>query len=540
MYRGITLINFLQIFTFLKMLHVDPAAASGVAGIMLKHVMPKRDKMWWSYSNLRTLNILLLCAIMSDVTNGYDGSMLNGIQSVKEWQIYFGKPTGARLGTITNGVRYGQLAALFVCAPIIQRFGRKWPIAFGSGLLLLGIVLQTAAQNYATFVVGRILIGFGNTIQTTACPILISELAYPSQRAQIVGIMNSTGSLGQLIAAWVTYGTAFMVGSWAWRLPSALQGLSSIIQISLCFFVPESPRWLVYNNRKQEALNILTKYHAEGDSSSELLKFEMAEIDHTIELEKAQSITSWLEWFRTSANRYRLFIIVTIGFIIQWCGNALISYYLHLVLDTIGITAQKTQLLINGGITLNGLIWGNLFSLFINKLGRRPLLLGGMAGMFVAFLILTILTGIDTGQKFRDPSLGHATIAMILLFGLFYKMAGPIVPTYTAEVAPYDLRAKAFVITGFGDACANLFSGYTNPIALDAIGWKYYIVWCCMLISNFVVIYFFYPETKNLSLEEVAQMFDGSAAENKQLDEEMTGDKVGPKVNMVESSKHLE
>ena len=508
---------------------------------MLQDVLPKRDKMWWSYAKLRTLNLLLLCAIITDITNGYDGSMLNGIQSVPAWQKFFGHPKGSRLGTISNGVRYGQIAALFVCAPIIQRYGRKWPIAFGSGILLLGVVLQTAAQNYTMFVIGRILIGFGNTIQTTACPILISELAYPAQRAQIVGIMNSTGSLGSLMAAWITYGTAFIVGSWAWRLPSALQATSSIIQITLCFFVPESPRWLVYNNRRQEALEILTKYHAEGDETSQLLKFEMDEIDNAIEIEKAQSTSHWKEWIRTRANRYRLFIVVTIGFIIQWTGNALISYYLHLVLNTIGITDPKTQLIINGCITINGFIWGNVFSILLNKIGRRPLFLGGMVGMFFSFLVLTILTGINTGQHFANPSLGHATIAMILLFGAFYKMPAPAVPSYTAEVAPYDLRAKAFVITGFGDALANLFSGYTNPIALAAIGWKYYIVWCCVLISNFLIIYFFYPETKNLSLEEVGQMFDGSAAQNKQIDEEVAGDDTAKgNVDVVEKVTHVE
>jgi sugar porter (SP) family MFS transporter len=515
-------------------------AASGVPGVMLNDVTPKRNKIWWCYSNLRTLNLLLLCAILTDVTNGYDGSMLNGIQSVPQWQIYFSTPTGTRLGTITNCLRYGQLAALFVCAPIIQKFGRKWPIIFGSAILLIGVALQSVAQNYALFVVGRILIGFGNTIQTTACPILVSELAYPSQRAQIVGIMNSTGSLGQLIAAWITYGTAFIAGSWSWRLPSVLQGLSSIIQIVLCFFVPESPRWLIYNNRRQEALNILTKYHAEGDAGSELLKYEMAEIDNAIELEKIQSSTSWLEWIRTPSNRHRFFIVVTIGFIIQWCGNAIISYYLHLVLNTIGTTNHKTQLLINGGITINGLIWGNLFSLLINKLGRRPLLLGGMVGMFVSFLMLTILTAVNTGEKFANPDLGHATIAFILLFGLFYKMAGPVVPAYTAEIAPYALRAKAFVITGFGDACANLFSGYTNPIAIGAIGWKYYIVWCCVLLSNFAIIYFFYPETKNLSLEEVTRMFHGSASRTRQIDEETAVNKDVANMDSVEKSEHLE
>ncbi|PMD37024.1 general substrate transporter [Hyaloscypha variabilis F] len=522
------------------MLHVDKAAAVGVEGIMLQDILPKRDKMWWSYSKLRTLNFLLLCAIVTDITNGYDGSMLNGIQSVPEWQKFFDHPKGSRLGTISNGVRYGQLAALPVCAAIIQRYGRKWPIAFGSAILLVGVVLQTAAQNYAMFVLGRIFIGFGNTIQTTACPILISELAYPSQRAQMVGIMNTTGSLGSLMAAWITYGTAFIAGSWAWRLPSALQAMSSVFQLSLCFFVPESPRWLVYNNRRDDALAILTKYHAEGDENSEFLKFEMAEIDSDLEMEKAQSLSGWKEWIRTSANRYRLFIVVTVGFIIQWTGNALISYYLHLVLDSIGITNSKTQLIINGCITINGVLWGNLFSLLINKMGRRPLFLIGMGGMFVSFVILTILTGINTGQKFANPGMGHATIAMILLFGAFYKMPAPVVPTYTAEVSPYDLRAKAFVITGLGDALANLFSGYTNPIALAAIGWKYYIVWCCVLISNFLIIYFFYPETKNLSLEEVGQMFDGSDVKNKLIDEELADSKDKGKVDVVEQSAHIE
>src|ERR1700678_3358667 len=117
--------------------------------------------------------------------------MLNGLQILPEWRTFFGNPTGSRLGSISNGVRYGQIGALFVTAPLIQRLGRKKPITFGSAILLVGVVLQTVSQNYAMFVVSRLLIGFGNTIQTTACPILISELSHPSQRTQMVGIMNS-------------------------------------------------------------------------------------------------------------------------------------------------------------------------------------------------------------------------------------------------------------------------------------------------------------------------------------------------------------
>lgn len=141
----------------------------------------------------------------------------------------------------------------------------------------------------------------------------------------------------------------------------------------------------------------------------------------------------------------------------------------------------------------------------------------GMAGMFVSFLMLTVFTGVNTGIDYANVGLGRSTIFSIFLFGFFYKMPGCMLNSYVAEVAPFELRAKAFVISSFGDAAANIFSSYTNPIGLAAIGWKYYIVWCCMLVSNFVIIYFFYPETKNLSLEEVQQMFDGANAVDTKL-----------------------
>jgi MFS family permease len=185
----------------IKMHHTDKSAVTGVAGVTLQDVLPKRDKMWWNYPKLLKLNLLLMCAIISDITNGYDQSMLNGLQIIPGWRKYFGTPTGQRLGTISNGVRFGQIGALFVIAPLIQRYGRRVPIAIGSVILLVGVVLQTTAQNYGMFVVGRILIGFGNNIQQTTCPVLLAELTYPDQRPKIVGITNTTGSLGQLIAA---------------------------------------------------------------------------------------------------------------------------------------------------------------------------------------------------------------------------------------------------------------------------------------------------------------------------------------------------
>ena len=291
--------------------------------------------------------------------------------------------------------------------------------------------------------------------------------------------------------------------------------MSSVFQLAMIIFIPESPRWLVYNDRREEALAILTKYHAEGDSDSEFLKFEMAEIDNAIQMEKTNSRSSWLEWIRTPASRYRLFIIVSLGFMIQWCGNALISYYLSLVLNSVGITNAKTQLLINGGITIASFVFAIGFSMSMERIGRRPLFLMGFGGMFVCLFIFTILTGVNQNHGFKNHSMGAACVALIYIFNIFYKMPAPVVDSYISEVAPYDLRAKAFVLLQATDAGSNLFNGFVNPIGLVAIKYKYYIVWCCLLVSNFVIAYFFFPETKGLSLEEVTEVFEGSRLDEK-------------------------
>ncbi|OZJ02229.1 hypothetical protein BZG36_04981 [Bifiguratus adelaidae] len=93
------------------MMHTKPA---GGESTMLRDVIPKRDKMWWHYPALRTLNFLLLCAIVCDITNGYDGSMLSGLQILKNWQGYFNHPAGAILGVMSSGTRFGQIGSLLV------------------------------------------------------------------------------------------------------------------------------------------------------------------------------------------------------------------------------------------------------------------------------------------------------------------------------------------------------------------------------------------------------------------------------------------
>lgn len=203
----------------------------------------------------------------------------------------------------------------------------------------------------------------------------------------MVSIYNSLWSLGAIVAAWTTYGTFRMTSTWGWRIPSLLQALSCILQIGLCFLIVESPRWLVSKGRDEEAKRIIVKYHANGDSNDPIVVVELEEIRQALRLEEeALATSSYASFFKTKGNRHRFFIILAVGFFSQWSGNGLISYYLTLVLNSIGYTDQSEQTLINGIITIWNLVTTVFFALLVNRIGRRVMFLISTGGMLVTYI----------------------------------------------------------------------------------------------------------------------------------------------------------
>ncbi|KAF5023797.1 hypothetical protein F66182_4153 [Fusarium sp. NRRL 66182] len=474
----------------------------------LAQVLPESGRPWWKQSSLVRLNLILLVPLFSSATVGYDGAMMNAQQVMPPWKSHFGNPLSERLGLVNAIFYVGKVVGLLAVTPLSDRIGRRRPILIGIVLCVIGTVIQSAAVNYGMLVFSRWLLGAATAFMSQPSPLLIAELAYPPHRGKITSLYQTFYYFGAILSAWASFGTVKLTSNWAWRIPCILQAFFPLLQLSFFFFVPESPRWLVAQERVQAARDILVRYHGHGDPDSTLVHFELNEILVSLRSEKQnRSGALWKELFTVPSNRKRSAIAISVGFFSQWCGNGVVSYYLTLVLDNIGITNPTHQSLINGLLQVfNFFISVFLGAMMVDRLGRRVLFLWSAAGMMVAYIVWTALSA--SFLSTHSTAIGIAVIPIIFVYYFHYDIAfTPLLYSYPTEIFPYRLRSTGLGLTLFSSFLALIFNLFVNPIAMASIGWKYYILYCCMNAFILVVVYFLYPETKGYSLEEIAQVF---------------------------------
>lgn len=193
------------------------------------------------------------------------------------------------------------------------------------------------------------------------------------------------------------------------------------MMLAVVSWIPESPRYYVSKDQPEKGLEILAYYHADGDSTDEIVQLEFTEITTAIAMEKnADHSSTYVDFLRTPGNRKRLLIIITMGLFAQWSGNGLVSYYLNLIMDSIGIKDANRQLLINGALTSFNLATNLFFSFFVDKWGRRPIMLVSSAGMLVAFVVWTALSA--RYDAHASSGLGSGVLGMIFIYYLFYNL----------------------------------------------------------------------------------------------------------------------
>ncbi|KAJ2987340.1 hypothetical protein NUW58_g4563 [Xylaria curta] len=482
---------------------------------------------------IRLYAIMGVCYLVSTM-NGFDSSLMGAINAMKPFQENFGLDGGgSTTGIVFVIYQIGQIASAPFCGIFGDGWGRRWCIFIGCSIVLVGTAIQGSANHLAQFIVGRFVLGFGASLASAVGPAYTVELAHPAYRGTMAGLYNNFWWVGNILAGWTTYGTNLHLdNSWAWRTPTIVQaGIPSVVIVFIMFF-PESPRWLIHNDRAEEALAVLAKYHGDGDLSSPLTQLQYHEILE--EYQQRENDNPWWDYrelFNTRAARYRLAMVIGMAFFGQWSGNNVVSYFLPEMVAAAGIDNTNTALLINAINPIFSLIASVYGATCLDKLGRRPMMIWGLAGSCVFYILLTAFTA----ETANYPNLSYGTIVSIYLFGICFAWGFTSLQTlYPVECLSNRTRAKgsglnflftniAIIVNTFGISIGIKYviaraafpkvSASVTPqptphtTARPALTHPQ-IVYIGWIVIEMIVIYFFFVETAGKTLEELTEIFE--------------------------------
>lgn len=395
----------------------------------------------------------------------------------------------------------GFLGALFATL-LGDWLGRRRVIFIGSAVVIIGAALMSSSYSLGQLIASRLIQGAGTGAITATVPVWQSELSGSAHRGSHVVSEGLFIAFGITASQWIDFGFYFLgASSVSWRVPLVLQVPLAAMVMAMIFFMPESPRWHVRNNKVQEAQEILGILR-DADPHSEKIQREIAEIQ--VSLEMIGSVSKWdLVRMGEKRNVHRLLLGIGGQSFSQLCGINSLTFYATIIFQQ-RLNLDATQSRILGSCMTFVQIIGALGAvLTIDRLGRRVLMLSSSTGMCISMVILAITASLSGN---------HAAMIVAVVFFYFFNLCYPygflgLTFLYSTEVAPPHLRAK---ISGVSNCMTWLFNFTVvevTPTGFDNIGYRYYIVYA---VINFVItltVYFLFPETNGRTLEEMDEIF---------------------------------
>ncbi|KAJ2015704.1 hypothetical protein GGI06_003247 [Coemansia sp. S85] len=388
----------------------------------------------------------------------------------------------------------------------------------------LGAAIQCGARNRAMLIVGRFVAGLGVGVLSMSVPVFQSEIAPPHIRGRLVSLQQWAITWGILVAFWIDYGCHFIKSDASWRIPIGIQIVPAVILFVSMFFMPYSPRWLVDNDRVDEARVVLARLRSGGNLDASEVVEELHEIREAVRIDRETAVRSYADLLRVPIRR-RVILGVLIQALQQLTGINVSMYFATSIFKQSGLNGDNAPLLAQG---VNGVV--NMLAtipaiLWVDRWGRRKTLMLGSLGCGITYFIQAVATGATQHKTYdEDGSLNlniphgpsYLIIVMMYLFVASFAVSwGPIGWIYPSEIFPMRIRSKANSITTAANWLFNFVIGLVSPILIKKITWGLDLIFAVIMFFSIAIIYFFYPETKNRSLEDMEVIFSGSIWANK-------------------------
>jgi len=457
---------------------------------------------------------LYLCSAIGffcSTSNGFDSSMFGNLLNNTVFLDFFDVgDVGIKAGIVSSMTQIGGVAAIPFIGPAIDTFGRRFGMFLGASIIIIGVILQgTCVQthNIHQFMGGRFFMGMGVSLVASAGPCYVVEVSHPAYRGTVTALYNVFWPVGAIVASGASSGTLNMGGNLSWTVPLWLQMMFPGLVFIFAWLLPESPRWLYTNGKMEQAKAFLTKYHGNGNPESEWVKLQMWEYETHLELQGADK--RWWDYralFRDRPSRYRLMVNCLTSLFGQWAGNGPVSYFLSGVLDTAGVKNATTKSHLFVIMNAVQILLAAVGSMFVDSIGRRPMLIWVNIGCAVCWIGVTASAGVQASTGSKASS--GACVAMIYIFQAVYSFGWtPLQALYPVEVLSFEMRAKGMAFSNMFVTCGTLVNQFGFPVALQNITWKTYIVFLVWCSIQAAIIWWLMPETKNRTLEELDEIF---------------------------------
>ncbi|KAF7550635.1 hypothetical protein G7Z17_g5571 [Cylindrodendrum hubeiense] len=467
------------------------------------------DRLSLAISTVATTGFLLF---------GYDQGVMSGIIGASAFHRYFPETKGSTMqGLVTAIYEIGCLmGAMFILA-YGDLIGRRRSMILGGIIMILGVIIQVTCvkghAQLAQLIVGRVVTGVGNGINTSTIPTYQAECSKTSNRGLLICIEGGVIAFGTMIAYWIDYGASYGNDDLTWRFPIAFQIVFGLILCVSMVWLPESPRWLLTHERYEEAEKVIAAirgYEIDGPET----KMERDVILDSIRASgfTGQKSTPVKALFTNGKTQhFRRMLLGSGAQFMQQVGgcNAVIYYFPILFKESITPGQDNLALLLGGVNMIVYAIFATASWFLIERVGRRKLLLWGTAGQMLSMILVfaCLIPGTKTAAK-------GAAVGLFTYIASFGATWLPLPWLYPAEINPIKTRGKANAVSTCTNWLFNFLIVMVVPIMITNISWGTYLFFAVANACFFPILYFFYPETANRSLEEIDIIFAKGFVEN--------------------------
>ncbi|CAI7647443.1 unnamed protein product [Penicillium pancosmium] len=489
----------------------------------------KSLKMWTTTSGLRGKKLhyaITFTSVVGFSLFGYDQGLMSGILQgssfIGEFPVldkslpgHTAEHVSVLQGAVTACYELGCFFGAIFTLIFGQRTGRTPILVAGGMLMVLGTVLSTAAfgesWGLGQFVIGRVISGLGNGMDTATIPVWQSECSKAHNRGFLVCFEGAIIAVGTFIAYWLDFGMSYVESSVQWRFPVAFQILFAIMVTVGALMLPESPRWFIMQGKDEEALQVMAQLNDSSPDAEDVLRdFNLMKAD--MKAAESQQASSWKVLFTTGKTQefQRMMIGCSGQFFQQFTGCNAAIYYSTLLFEN-NLHMENKMALIIGGVFATVYALATIPSFFmVEKVGRRNLFLIGFAGQGLSFIITMACLIDENTQNAKGAAVG------IFLFIVFFAFTTlPLPWIYPPEINPLRTRTMA----ASASTCTNWITNFAvvmfTPVFSSQSPWGIYLFFALVNFIGIPFAYFFYVETAGRDLEEVDVIFAKAHIEKK-------------------------